>query len=69
MARRKCSRTGKPMFPNELEANLALADIQRSNAHHRRRKYREEPVRSYPCEFCHQWHLTSQDKNQNRVSA
>lgn len=59
MARRFCSIANKDSFPNELEANLALADIHRSNAHHRRRKYREEPVRSYPCDSCGGWHLTS----------
>lgn len=69
MARRKCLRTGKPMFPNKLEADLAIADTQRSNSHHRRRKFRDEPTRSYECEFCHSWHLTSQaERTGNRAT-
>ena len=60
MARSKCNRTQKDKFPSRLEADLAIADIQRSNNHNRHRKYREEPQRSYNCEFCGSWHMTSQ---------
>lgn len=64
MARRKCSTTGKDRFPSKLEAELAIADIQRRNKSNRRRKFREEPSRSYRCEFCGTYHLTSQSKNE-----
>lgn len=60
MPRKHCSKDNKPSFPNELEANLAIADIQRSNSHNRHRKFREEPTRSYPCGTCQGWHITSQ---------
>jgi hypothetical protein len=60
MARRKCSTTGKDRFPNKLECDLAIVDIHRSNSHNRHRKYRDEPTRSYRCEFCGGWHMTSQ---------
>lgn len=60
MARQKCTRGSKDRYPSKLECDLAIADIQRSNNHHRRRKYRDEPVRSYQCEFCGGWHMTSQ---------
>lgn len=59
MARPICTATGKLRFPDKLEADLALADTQRSNTHHRRRKYREEPIRSYLCNACKGHHLTS----------
>lgn len=59
MARQVCERTGKVIFPNKLEAELALADIHRSNSHNRHRKYREEPARVYCCEYCVHWHMTS----------
>lgn len=64
MPRPACSTTKKDKFPNELEANLALADIQRSNTHHRRRKYRDEPTRSYLCGACGGWHLTSMTRDE-----
>lgn len=60
MARSKCSKVGKDKFPNKLEADLAIVDIQISNSHHRRRKYRDEPQRSYLCGSCKHWHMTKQ---------
>lgn len=55
----KCTPTQKIRYKDQMEAELALADIHRSNSHHHRRKYREEPVRSYLCGACKGWHLTS----------
>jgi hypothetical protein len=69
MARRICSRTGKQRFPTQMEADLAVASIHSTNAHHRHRKYRDEPQRSYRCEFCGDWHFTSQGRSENRDSA
>jgi hypothetical protein len=60
MAYPKCSRANKPRFPNKLEADLVLASITLTNTRHRKGKYREAPTRSFPCEFCKGWHLTSQ---------
>lgn len=62
----RCSTTGKTKYPNRLEADLAIADIGRAVAHHRKNKNRETPTRSYRCEFCRSWHMTSQDKNQQK---
>lgn len=63
MARSRCAATGKDRFPNKLEASLAIADIQRSNNYNRKRKFRDEPTRSYRCEFCGDHHMTSRAKN------
>lgn len=60
MARATCTRNQKPRFPNKLECDLAIAAIHLTNVHHRHRKSREEPTRSYECEFCSGWHMTSQ---------
>jgi hypothetical protein len=62
MARKKCRQTLKDRFSSELEANMTIADIHRSNSHNRHRRFREEPTRSYSCEFCGDWHITSQPK-------
>lgn len=73
MARSRCAKTGKTRYPDKLEADLAMADTLRSNSHHRHRKYRDEPTRSYECGACHGWHLTSMTEeeyeNQNRSTA
>lgn len=62
MARQVCKFSGKDRYPNKLECDLAIADIHRSNNHNRHRKFREEPTRSYQCEACKGWHMTSQPK-------
>ena len=59
MPRPNCTTSTKKRFPNRLEAELALADIHRSNSHHRHHRYREEPIRSFECDSCGGWHLTS----------
>lgn len=59
MARKTCPAEQKPRFPSQLEAEIAKADIHRSNNHNRHRKFREEPSRVYPCTHCGGWHLTS----------
>ncbi len=69
MGRQICPSTGKVAFPNRLEAELALADIHRSNSHHRHRKYRDESVRVYCCQYCDSWHMTSTPATENRDSA
>lgn len=65
MARPKCKKADKDRFPTELDCNLAIAAIQGKNRRHRHRKYREEPCRSYECEFCGGWHMTSQPERQS----
>jgi len=64
---RKCSATGKTRFPSQLEADLTLSNIMRFNNRPHTR-FTEEPVRSYHCEFCHDWHLSGQEKRGTRVS-
>lgn len=68
MARPKCYRTGgKTKFPTELDAKIALAGVQKNLSVHRRQKARgNEPTRVYQCEFCGQWHMTSQTKGRKR---
>lgn len=56
---RKCASTGKSKYASKLEAELAKADIHSVNTQNRRRKFREEPSRSYRCGVCGGWHLTS----------
>jgi hypothetical protein len=68
MARQRCSFSGKDNFPSKLEAELAIADIHRSNSHNRHRMFREEPQRAYLCR-CGKWHITSQSESENRESA
>lgn len=67
MARRICSYAQKAMFPNKLECDLAIMDIQSRARKHRKQKFREEPKRSYQCESCHQWHMTSQEKRSDET--
>lgn len=53
-----CERTKKKIFPNKLEADLALARIRMKNS--RRRQggdHRPEPRYTYHCEFGDHWHL------------
>lgn len=57
----KCKTTGKTKF-SELDAKIALSEVTSVEVHHRHRKFREVPKRHYECEFCHSWHLTSQDR-------
>lgn len=59
MARPKCPVSRKPRFPSQLECDLAIVNIERTNKVHRRQKFREEPCRSYKCEYCNGWHMTS----------
>lgn len=50
---KRCSRTGKVMFRSKLQADIALARLRWLDA---------GQVRTYRCEFCNCWHLTSQPK-------
>jgi hypothetical protein len=58
----RCSRTGKQSYFSKLDADLAITRVAQRNTRHRKRAYREEPMRSYRCEFCGCWHLSSQRK-------
>ncbi|MBT1162230.1 hypothetical protein [Bifidobacterium sp. SO1] len=57
----KCSRTGKIRYNNLFEAKLALATCKGSAS--RKRSER----RTYLCEFCHNWHLTSQNGHYKNI--
>lgn len=54
-------KTGKRKH-SELDAKLAVSEVERIEVQHRRRKYRETSQRFYQCEFCGAYHLTSQAK-------
>lgn len=60
--RKKCYKTGKQSFDTEMEANIHISTIRLNIVTHRKHRFREEPVRSYECEFCGKWHTTSQAK-------
>jgi len=67
MARPMCRRAGKTKFPTELEAKIALAGVQKNMSVFRKQKSRgSEPTRVYQCEFCSQWHMTSQRKGRKQ---
>lgn len=58
---KKCPVTGKPKM-DKLEAQIALSRVIMKNKKHRRQRDQNRPKRFYRCEFCHWYHLTSQDK-------
>jgi hypothetical protein len=49
------SSCGKTRYTSRAKANHALALIRHSGE-----QRDKKPTRSYLCEFCHGWHLTSQ---------
>lgn len=53
-----CNRS-KTRYRNKVEAEIALSGIHMSQAKHRRRKFRETPMRVYFCGGCKGWHFTS----------
>jgi hypothetical protein len=59
MARPRCSASNKEKFPNKLECQLAIANIGKTQAKHRKQKYRETPTGSYKCPSCGAHHMTS----------
>lgn len=68
MSRPKCLITGKDRYPNALECQLAIADIALYSKHHRHQRNRETPTRSYQCNHCGDYHMTSKDEDRNRES-
>lgn len=61
---RICPKTQKQKFKTEFDANLAIASVRSKFARRHRQRFSEEPTRAYRCEFCHHWHMTSQDKRE-----
>ena len=59
---KKCERTGKEQFRTKLDAELKRSSLSQRAHKHRKNRFREEATRSYRCEFCGKWHLTSQAK-------
>lgn len=51
-----CIKTNKVRFQDRIAAELTLEHIQL-----RARRTIHNEKRSYPCEFCHGWHLTSRE--------
>jgi hypothetical protein len=61
MTRRKCQRTGKIRHRDEIAAKIALGTV-------RARPLRDKcEQRVYRCKFCHDWHLTSQDRRTDQA--
>lgn len=56
---KKCNVAEKTSYSNAMEASIAISQIQATNTRHRKRKYREEPIRHYLCSYCGFYHLTS----------
>lgn len=62
----KCPKTGKDKYDTQLDAEIVKSRIQGQVTGHRKMSYREEPSRTYECEFCFGWHLTSQAERGRR---
>ena len=60
-----CDKTGKQSFVSEQSADHALSEIQKTQRR-RRLKRGKVPMRSYRCNFCDQWHLTSSSWTSDR---
>ena len=58
-------RTGKKQYHSDDEAKEALTRIRQDVVDVREKT----PLRSYRCEFCHRWHLTSQPEDRGRSLA
>lgn len=59
----RCHKTGKDRYRDRVEAELALADVVWNI-----RRSLVEPKRSYHCNFCNGYHLTSQDKRTEEIA-
>lgn len=53
----KCRRTGKVKWRSELDARMAMANID----YKMRAATKDKEVRAYLCPFCDFWHLTHQE--------
>lgn len=60
-------RSGKTAYPDEQAARVALVEIRAASALHNIR--RRTPCRAYECQFCAEWHLTSQPGRQRRAAS
>lgn len=60
MSPRRTCPTGKVRFRNKLDAKIAMASTQRAKGSNR------EENRTYRCEMCHGWHLTSQKRRRGK---
>lgn len=55
----RCKVADKERFPSQLEGQLAISNILKQQAKHRKQRFRETPTRVYPCGSCHGYHMTS----------
>ena len=55
---KKCKRTDKELYIDKVQAELALLRVR--SLPQTRRAY-SVPIRTYKCEFCGYYHLTSQE--------
>lgn len=53
----KCGRTNKVKWRTELDARMAIANIEFKM----RASTKNKEVRAYLCPFCNFWHLTHQE--------
>lgn len=63
--KRKCRRSGKIKWRTELDAKLAMANID----YKMRAATKEKEIRAYRCPFCDYWHLTHQEPRQHKEQA
>jgi hypothetical protein len=55
-----CAVRNKVRYPSEAEAEVAVVKIRAKGP---KKPGGRVPIRSYPCEPCGGWHLTSWEKN------
>lgn len=67
MARPKCVRTGKVTYGSHTDALLALVEVVFDLGGHKPDRT-FCPKRTYQCEFCRLWHLTSKEYDPNHLS-
>lgn len=60
-----CPVTNKRAYKDKLDADIAISQVQLKHKKHRTNtQLVDEPVRSYLCNHCAYWHMTSQEKRQ-----
>lgn len=58
----KNCKTDKTCYQTKLDADIALYHLKRRDKFDYIDHHVKAAKRSYYCQFCHYWHLTSQDK-------
>lgn len=63
--KKKCRRTGKVKWRSELDARMAMANIDFKM----RSANRDKEIRAYQCPFCEFWHLTHQPLRERKEAS